>query len=52
MQIFRADVPITFLFPDAQTAIVHRRIQGLRAPWRADPVWYMEDLWVEDRSVQ
>ncbi len=48
MQIFRADVPVTFLFPRVVTHFVHRHIQGLSSPYRTDPVWYMEELWIED----
>ena len=48
MEIFRADLPVTFLFSRAITHVVHRRIQGLRSPYRTDPVWYMEELWIED----
>lgn len=49
-EIFRADVPITVLFPNVATIFAHRRLRGLSSPWHADPVWFMEDLWLEDRS--
>ncbi len=49
-RIFRADVPITFLFPYVLTVFAHRRIQGLSSPWLADPLQFMENLWLEDRS--
>ncbi len=48
MPIFSADLPITLLLPRGQTYIVHRRIKGLSSPYRADPVWFMEDLWIEE----
>lgn len=48
MPIFSADLPITLLLPQVQTYIVHRRIKGLSSPYRADPVWFMEDLWIEE----
>ena len=48
MPIFSADLPITLLLPRVQTYIVHRRIKGLSSPYRADPVWFMEDLWIEE----
>jgi hypothetical protein len=28
--------------------VVHRRVRGLSRPGRAHPVWFMEDLWVDD----
>ncbi len=46
--IIRRDLPITFLFPRLRTVFAHRRIKGLSSPWRADPVRYLEDLWLED----
>ncbi len=52
MEIFRADVPISFLTPQVNTYIAHRRIRGLSSPWRTDPVEHMEDLWLEDRKAE
>lgn len=48
MPIFIADLPITILLPQVQTHIAHRRIKGLKSPYRPDPVWFMEELWLED----
>ncbi len=48
--IFQADLPVTFLNPEVNTTVLHRRVRGLSSPWRADPVWHMEDVWLEDRS--
>ncbi|MFN2397086.1 MAG: ABC transporter substrate-binding protein [Gemmatimonadaceae bacterium] len=50
--ICRAEAPVTFLCPLVGTTVAHRRLQGLTSPWRADPVRYMEDLWLEDGSPQ
>ncbi len=47
-EILQADMPITFLGPRVNVIFAHRRLKGLRSPWRVDPVWYMEELWVED----
>ncbi len=47
-EIFRDEAPVTFLFPRVEVAIVHRRVGGLSSPWRADPMQFMEDLWLED----
>ncbi len=49
-RIFRAEWPATFLSPTVGTVFAHRRIKGLSSPWRADPVWFMEDLWLEDEN--
>lgn len=47
-EIFRTDMPVTFLLPSVGIHFAHRRIQGLSSPWRADPVRHMEDLWLEE----
>ena len=52
MEIFRAEFPVTTLFPHPRTAVAHRRIQGLSTPYRVDPVWYMEELLLEDESAK
>lgn len=46
-EIFHADVPVTFLYPNVENWVVHRRIRGLESPYRAHPLWYLEELWVE-----
>ncbi len=48
MEIFEEDHPVTFLHPVPSTHVVHRRLAGLSSPYRADPVWYMEHLWVDE----
>jgi len=48
--ILRTDQPVAFLFPEGSTHIVHRRVKGLDAPWRADWLLPTEDLWLEDRD--
>ena len=48
--IFQADAPLTMLYPMTSTHVVHRRIRGLASPFRGDPVWYMEDLWLDDNN--
>ncbi|MGH9367246.1 MAG: ABC transporter substrate-binding protein [Thermoanaerobaculia bacterium] len=50
--IFQTELPVTLLYPATWSIVAHRRVRGLSSPWRADPVWYMEDLWLEDRSRQ
>jgi hypothetical protein len=47
VDIFRQDLPVTFLFPGLLTSFAHRRIRGLNTPWGelfAKP----EDLWIEE----
>jgi len=46
--IFRADLPITFVRTQIGHVVAHRRIRGLSSPWRAEPNMNMEDLWLED----
>jgi peptide/nickel transport system substrate-binding protein len=46
--IFEADLPVTFLFPGVQTAVAARRVRGLSSPFRADPLRYMDELWIEE----
>ncbi len=48
MPMFQADLPATFLLPQVETMLAHRRIRGLSQPYRVDPVWYMEHLWIEE----
>lgn len=47
-EILRADLPITFLTPRVNVVFAHRRLRGLRSPWRVDPASHMDELWVED----
>jgi peptide/nickel transport system substrate-binding protein len=49
MPIFQADLPVTFLYRLVWTTVAHERLRGLGTPYRFDPVWYMEDLWLEDQ---
>ena len=50
MPIFIEDMPMTFLFPQVSTSIVHKRIKGLSNQYRVDPVWNMEHLWIEEEK--
>jgi peptide/nickel transport system substrate-binding protein len=47
-EIFRVDMPVTVLLPFFETFFVHRRIRGLSMPFRADPVMFMDELWIEE----
>ncbi len=46
--LFQLDMPATFLYPAVYTTVASPRVRGLSSPYRAEPVWYMEDLWLED----
>jgi peptide/nickel transport system substrate-binding protein len=46
--LIRRDLPITFLYPELTTYIVHRRVRGLESPFRADPIQFLERLWIEE----
>ncbi len=49
-EIFRADMPVTLLQPRVEVIFAHQRLRGLISPWRADPTWHMEDLWIEEEK--
>ena len=51
-QIARIDLPVTFLFPEVTSWAVRRRIRGLESPVRANPIFHMEDLWLQDESLE
>lgn len=46
-EIFRADVPVTFLHPMVDLTVAHKRLRGLSSPWRVEPVAHMQHLWIE-----
>lgn len=48
LQIFRTEAAMTVLYPMVSTTAVHRRVRGLSTPYRAAPVSYVEDWWLED----
>lgn len=50
MRIFRVEQPITYVLPLTLTYVVHRRVQGLSTPFRADPLKIMGDLWLKDEK--
>jgi ABC-type transport system substrate-binding protein len=51
--IFTADMPVTFLFPQALTTVAYRRIKGLINPEYGvllDPIYWIEYLWIEEEE--
>jgi peptide/nickel transport system substrate-binding protein len=45
--IFEREIPITFLMPLVQTNIVKSEVKGLKDLDKADPVLFLESLWIE-----
>ncbi len=50
VEIFRADVPVTFLYLNVGLTVAHERLRGLSSPWRVEPVGHMDDLWIEEEK--
>jgi ABC-type transport system substrate-binding protein len=51
MPIIGADVPVTFLYPQVKTEVVHRRIRGLSSGYfRPFAQGDIEHLWIEEES--
>ncbi|MHC4632955.1 MAG: ABC transporter substrate-binding protein [Planctomycetota bacterium] len=51
MPIIRADVPVTFLYPQVKTEVAHRRIRGLSSGYfRPFAQGDMEHLWIEEEE--
>ena len=50
MEIFRADLPVTFLFPATALCVAHRRLHGLSTPYRIPVAGNMEYAWIEDEE--
>ena len=48
LEIFRADVPVTYLVPGTITPVAHRRVQGLRSPFRTNLLQYVDELSLDD----
>lgn len=44
------DLPLTILHPHVFGVAAHRRVKGLREPWRADPVYFLDELWIEEEG--
>ncbi len=50
MTVFGEDMPFTFLVLSVETYVAHRRVKGLSTPFRANPLWSVEHLWLEDED--
>ena len=51
-EILRSDQPVAFLCGLADPFIVHRRVKGLSAPWRTNPLPFTEDLSLENEPTR
>ena len=49
--LLRRDQPVAILYCPAWNVVVHRRVKGLSAPWRTNPLMFTEDLWLDDRAT-
>lgn len=47
-EVFREDVPVTYLFPWIGASVAHWRLRGLHAPFRTELLRHMDELWLED----
>jgi peptide/nickel transport system substrate-binding protein len=48
--LFQADMPLIRLLPGVEMAMAHRKVKGLSSPWQIYPVWYMDELWIEEEE--
>jgi peptide/nickel transport system substrate-binding protein len=48
MPIIQEEQPWTYLVLNVITYVAHRRVKGLSTPFRANPVWNAEFLWIEE----
>lgn len=46
--IFQTELPITFLYPNIESSIIHRRVRGLKSLGRASPIMDIYHLWIEE----
>jgi peptide/nickel transport system substrate-binding protein len=46
--IIHRDLPMTVLYPKAWNWAVSSRVRGLESPHRYDPLWFIEQVWVEE----
>jgi peptide/nickel transport system substrate-binding protein len=50
-KLFREDVPATFLYPDVYTTVASARVRGMEnSPYRGDPTWCMDQLFLEKQG--
>ena len=52
MEIFRADQPVTFLFPATAMFVAHRRLRGFSSPYRPPGIMSIEYAWIEEEEAE
>lgn len=48
MPLFQKDHPVTILAPLANFFAAPKNLKGLISPYLSDPIWYIENLWIEE----
>ncbi len=51
-EIFRADQPVTLLFPATAMGVAHRRLRGFSSPYRLPGIRSMEYGWIEEEEAE
>lgn len=46
--LLQEDQPVTFLYPQVWTTVAHRRVKWLSEPYRTDPIWHPNEVWIEE----
>ncbi len=49
MEVFAEELPFTYLVLNVETCVANRRVKGMSTPFRANPLWSVEHLWLEDQ---
>jgi hypothetical protein len=44
-------MPATMLYPLVWNWVASTRVKGLASPWPYDPLWAIEDLWIEEEEA-
>ncbi len=49
-EIFVSDMPMTYLYPRFFFYAAHRRIRGIKSPFRTNPLYHVENFWIEEEK--
>ncbi len=47
---YMRNLPYTFLTAGSETFVAHRRLRGLSTPFRANVIWSLPHLWLEEKA--
>ena len=47
-ELVRDDPPGVFLFNPVYSTVARPYVRGLSSPWREDPLWIADELWIEE----